>query len=86
VGVGRADDPITFSAMELFFNEKRLLGTIYGSADVRVEFHRLLRLWKAGRLNLEGMISRRVTLDKVNEAFDDMLNGRVIRTVVTVAG
>jgi S-(hydroxymethyl)glutathione dehydrogenase/alcohol dehydrogenase len=34
--------------------EKRLLGSFYGSADVGSEFERLIRLWKAGRLDLEG--------------------------------
>lgn len=84
VGVGRAEQMVSFSAFEFFFNEKHLLGTIYGSADVRVEFARLLRLWKAGRLDLDGMISKRAKLGGINEAFDDMKAGRVIRTVVEV--
>ncbi len=84
VGVGASDQQVTFNAFELFFNEKVLRGTIYGSADVRVEFPRLLRLWKAGRLDLEGMISKRGSLDDVNTAFDDMKAGRVIRTVLEV--
>ncbi len=82
VGVGRAEQKIEFNAFELFFMEKTLLGTIYGSADVRVDFHRLLRLWRAGRLDLEGMITKRAKLDGINQAFDDMKAGRVIRTVV----
>ncbi len=82
VGVGRAEQKIEFNAFELFFMEKTLLGTIYGSADVRVDFHRLIRLWRAGRLDLEGMITKRAKLDGINQAFDDMKAGRVIRTVV----
>jgi len=84
VGVGRVDQMVEFNAFEFFFNEKHLLGTIYGSADVRVDFPRLLRLWKAGRLDLEGMISKRADLDGINQAFDDMKAGRVIRTVIEV--
>jgi S-(hydroxymethyl)glutathione dehydrogenase/alcohol dehydrogenase len=84
VGVGRAEQIIEFNAFEFFFASKNLVGTIYGNADVRVEFPRLLRLWKAGRLDLEGLISKRTTLDGINEAFDDMKAGRVIRTVVEV--
>jgi S-(hydroxymethyl)glutathione dehydrogenase/alcohol dehydrogenase len=85
VGVGRPDQTVEFNAFEFFFNEKNLRGTIYGSADVRVEFPRLLRLWKAGRLDLEGMISKRGGLDDVNTAFEDMKAGRVIRTVLEIA-
>jgi S-(hydroxymethyl)glutathione dehydrogenase/alcohol dehydrogenase len=84
VGVGRAEQKIEFNAFELFFMEKKLLGTIYGSADVRLDFHRLIRLWKAGRLDLEGMITKRAKLSDINQAFDDMKAGRVIRTVIDV--
>jgi S-(hydroxymethyl)glutathione dehydrogenase/alcohol dehydrogenase len=82
VGVGRMDQQVVFNAFEFFYASKNLVGTIYGSADVRVEFPRLLRLWKAGRLDLEGLISKRTNLDGINQAFDDMKAGRVIRTVV----
>ena len=82
VGAGGLEDMVQFSAFELFYMEKKLLGSIYGSADVRREFPRLLNLWRHGRLDLEGMITRRVPLDEVNEAFDAMRSGEVIRQVI----
>jgi S-(hydroxymethyl)glutathione dehydrogenase/alcohol dehydrogenase len=75
---------VEFNAFELFYAEKTLRGTIYGSADVRTDFHRLIRLWRAGRLDLEGMISERRPLADVNLALDDMKAGKVIRTVLEV--
>ena len=45
-------------------------------------FARLLRLWRTGRLDLEGMISVRSGLDGINEAFRAMKAGEVIRTVI----
>jgi S-(hydroxymethyl)glutathione dehydrogenase/alcohol dehydrogenase len=85
VGVGRMDQKIEFTAFELFYAEKSLKGSMYGSANVRVDFNRLLRLWKAGKLDLEGMISRRIALDEVNEAFRAMQAGEVIRSVIDYA-
>jgi S-(hydroxymethyl)glutathione dehydrogenase/alcohol dehydrogenase len=82
VGVGRMDQKIEFTAFELFYLEKTLKGSMYGSANVRVDFPRLLRLWKAGKLDLEGMISRRIKLEEVNEAFRAMQAGEVIRSVI----
>jgi len=82
VGAGRLDAQVSFSAFELFYSEKALLGCVYGSADVRVDFHRLLRLWRQGRLDLGGLISRRIDLADINEAFAAMERGEVIRTVV----
>jgi S-(hydroxymethyl)glutathione dehydrogenase/alcohol dehydrogenase len=82
VGVGRMEQKIEFTAFELFYAEKTLRGSMYGSANVRVDFDRLLRLWKAGKLDLEGMISRRISLDEVNDAFRAMQAGEVIRSVI----
>ena len=84
VGVGGADQKVEFNAFELFFNEKKLVGTTYGSADVRTEFHRLIKLWRYGRLDLEGLISKTGKLDDVNQALEDMQNGTVIRTVISL--
>ncbi len=82
VGVGRMDQMIQFNAFELFYSEKNFKGSMYGSANVRVDFNRLLRLWKAGKLDLEGMISRRIKIDDVNDAFRAMQAGEVIRSVI----
>ena len=82
IGVGKADAMVSFSAFELFYSEKRLVGSYYGSADVRSDFHRLLRLWRAGKLDLEGMISRKIDIGEINDAFATMRRGEMIRQVV----
>jgi S-(hydroxymethyl)glutathione dehydrogenase / alcohol dehydrogenase len=82
VGAGSRTDMVSFSAGELFNSEKRLLGSLYGSADVRTDFARLLRLWQAGRLDLTGLVSRRIALDGVNDAFAAMEAGEVVRSVI----
>lgn len=82
VGIGRMQEKIEFTAFELFFAEKKLVGSLYGSANVRVDYPRLLRLWKQGKLDLEGMITRRIPLEEVNDAFRAMQAGEVIRSVV----
>jgi S-(hydroxymethyl)glutathione dehydrogenase/alcohol dehydrogenase len=84
VGVGRMTEEVKFSAFELFYGDKTLKGSMYGGANVRVDFPRLLRLWKNGKLDLEGMISQRLPLEDVNEAFRAMQAGEVIRTVLDV--
>jgi S-(hydroxymethyl)glutathione dehydrogenase/alcohol dehydrogenase len=83
VGVGRADDMLELSAFDLFYNEKNLRGTYYGSANIRRDFPRLVALWRAGQLDLEGMITSRLVLDDVNDAFAVMQSGEAIRQVIT---
>jgi S-(hydroxymethyl)glutathione dehydrogenase/alcohol dehydrogenase len=83
VGVGRVDQVLELNALELFYDEKTLKGSYYGSGDVRSDFARMLGLWRTGRLDLEGMISRRIDLDGVNDAVADLKSGTVIRSVIS---
>jgi S-(hydroxymethyl)glutathione dehydrogenase/alcohol dehydrogenase len=82
VGVGRMEDTFELSAFEMFFSEKTLIGSMYGGADVRTDFNRFLRLYKAGRLDLDGMISRRIKLDEVNDALGALGDADVIRQII----
>jgi S-(hydroxymethyl)glutathione dehydrogenase/alcohol dehydrogenase len=83
VGVGKADDMLQLSAFDLFYNEKNLRGSYYGSANIKRDFPRLLSLWRSGALDLDGMITRRLPIEDINEALDAMKSGEVIRQVVT---
>jgi S-(hydroxymethyl)glutathione dehydrogenase/alcohol dehydrogenase len=83
VGAGRQDAMVEFNSFELFFMEKKLLGSYYGSADVRTEFARLIGLWRTGRLDLDGMISARLDISKAQDAFEAMKKGEIIRQVLT---
>src|SRR6266508_6622860 len=82
VGMPRIDATVTFPALQLFFEEKRVLGCLYGSAQVRRDFSRLVGLVETGRLDIGAMVSRRIQLDEVNDAFRAMEAGEVIRSVI----
>ncbi|MCB0994994.1 MAG: Zn-dependent alcohol dehydrogenase [Acidimicrobiales bacterium] len=82
VGVGRMEEMVSFSAFELFFAEKTLIGSYYGGTDVRSDFHTLLRLYKSGKLDLEQMITRRIRIDDINPALEALRKGEVIRQVI----
>jgi S-(hydroxymethyl)glutathione dehydrogenase/alcohol dehydrogenase len=82
VGAGRHDDLVSFSALELFFQARRLIGCVYGSADVARDFPRILGLYRDGALDLDRLITHRVPLDGVNDALAAMEAGEGARTVV----
>jgi S-(hydroxymethyl)glutathione dehydrogenase/alcohol dehydrogenase len=82
VGMARIDAQVTFPAMALFYDEKRILGCMYGSAQVRRDFPRFVSLVETGRLDIGSMVSRRIKLDEVNDAFRAMQAGEVIRSVI----
>jgi S-(hydroxymethyl)glutathione dehydrogenase/alcohol dehydrogenase len=82
VGMSAFDATVTLSAMDLFFGSKTLLGCMYGGAQVRRDFPRLVSLVETGRLDIGSMVSRRIKLDDVNDAFRAMEAGEVIRSVI----
>jgi S-(hydroxymethyl)glutathione dehydrogenase/alcohol dehydrogenase len=86
VGMPPAGTTVEFDAYQLFSTEKRLLGCYYGSGQVRRDFPRLVALAQAGRLDLAGAVTRRISLDQVNGAFTAMAAGDVIRSVIVPTG
>ncbi len=82
VGMPRIEDTVTFSAMQLFYEEKKMLGCLYGSAQVRRDFPKFVDLVETGRLDIGSMVSRRIKIDEVNDAFRAMQAGEVIRSVI----
>ncbi len=65
-----------------FFVEKRVQGCYMGSNRFQRDAPKYLDLYKQGRLNLDDMISQRITLDQVNDAFTAMEGGDVTRSVI----
>lgn len=82
VGAGSAEAQVTFNAFELFFMDRTIRPSFYGGADVRRDFDRLIALWRAGRLVLEPMITRRLPIEEIDDAFQAVRSGEVIRQVV----
>ena len=61
------------------------MGSTYGSGDARRDFVRLLGLWRAGRLDLEAMITRRLKIDEINDGLAALRRGEGIRQVLEFA-
>ena len=84
VGAGKNDDHVDFNMFQLFFDNKKILGSYYGGSDPRQEYGRLIALWRAGRLDLEGMITARLKLEDINQALELLRTGAAIRTIIEV--
>ncbi|WP_436535361.1 Zn-dependent alcohol dehydrogenase [Actinoplanes sp. HUAS TT8] len=82
VGAGRAEHQVEFNPFELLFEGKRIIPSLYGSAYPPRDFPKLIALWRAGRLDLEGMITHRLRLDEVDDALAALGRGDVIRQVI----
>ena len=66
-----------------FLAEKKIQGCTMGSNRFRVDMPRYVDFYLNGKLRLDDMVSQRLPLDRVNDAFEDMKRGEVARTVLT---
>jgi NDMA-dependent alcohol dehydrogenase len=76
---------IAINLQEFILWNKNLVGTVFGSCNPRVDVARFARLYEAGLLQLDEMITRRYRLDDINEGYRDQLNGEIIRGVIDFA-
>jgi S-(hydroxymethyl)glutathione dehydrogenase/alcohol dehydrogenase len=81
VGVPKLTDDVPIPAFSILAG-KRLLGCIYGQANVRSDFPRFISLIESGKLDVGSMVSRTMHLHEVNDALDAMQRGEVIRSVL----
>ena len=58
------------------------MGSALGSTRMRYDVPRLISLYRAGKLKLDELITQTYPLEAVNEAFEDMLSGKVARGVI----
>jgi S-(hydroxymethyl)glutathione dehydrogenase/alcohol dehydrogenase len=65
-----------------FLRERRIQGSSMGSNHFRVDMPRYVDFYLQGRLKLDELVSRRLTLEDVNEAFKYMKEGSVARSVM----
>jgi len=63
-------------------SERKLQGCIMGSRNFREAIPSYIELYKQGRLKLDELLSATITLDDVNEAFDKLSRGEVMRSVI----
>ncbi|MDF3284311.1 NDMA-dependent alcohol dehydrogenase [Gordonia sp. N1V] len=67
---------------DLTLMQKRLQGSLFGESNPRRDIPNLARMYRAGQLKLDELITREYTLDEVALAYEDMHAGRNIRGVV----
>jgi len=65
-----------------FLGEKRIQGSLMGSNRFPVDMPRLVDFYMSGKLHLDQMISQRIKLEQVNDAFDELKRGELARSVI----
>jgi S-(hydroxymethyl)glutathione dehydrogenase/alcohol dehydrogenase len=82
VGAGSFDDLATQTALSFTYAARKVIGSCYGSANVDRDFPRLLEFHRRGLLDIESLISERIGLGDIDDAFARMRAGIGSRSVV----
>ena len=83
VGYGPMTAELRIPAFDLQAQEKTVKGCVAGSAQVRRDFQRFVDLIQRGRLDTGALVTQEIALEGVNAAMSDLVEGKVIRSVIT---
>jgi len=73
---------VKLSLTDVTLMEKQIVGSVFGSANIRKDIPKLLELYQRGQLDLDRMITRTYPLMGINDGYEDMRAGRNIRGVI----
>jgi S-(hydroxymethyl)glutathione dehydrogenase / alcohol dehydrogenase len=62
--------------------EKRIIRSSYGGALAAQDFPLLARSYLEGHLDLDPLLTNRISLEEVNDGFEELRSGRAIRSVI----
>ena len=81
-GLSRVDAEGAIAMFPFVMQEKRLLGSVYGSGQPLRDITELVRLHQEGKLKLKEMVARTYALDQINDALDALASSDGARGVV----
>ncbi|MGA8791180.1 MAG: S-(hydroxymethyl)mycothiol dehydrogenase [Paenarthrobacter sp.] len=82
VGVPTPEMTLELPLLDVFGRGGSLKSSWYGDCLPSRDFPMLVDLYKQGKLDLDAFVTERITIDQVEEAFDKMHHGAVLRSVV----
>ena len=82
IGMARPNTEVALPAPAIVRDEKKILGSYYGSTRQRVDIPRLLNLYRTGQIKLDELITRTYPIYEAQQAFDDLAAGKNARGVL----
>jgi S-(hydroxymethyl)glutathione dehydrogenase/alcohol dehydrogenase len=83
IGVARPEVDISVNIFDAIGGQKRVVGVNFGSTNAKRDIPMYAELYLQGRMNLDDLISRRISLREVNDGYAALKDGSLNRVVVT---
>lgn len=82
MGLPHPSAVLELPALGIVAENRRILGSYMGTARPGVDIPTMVRLWRAGRLPVDRLLSSELGLDDVNTAMDELASGRAVRQII----
>ncbi|WP_280508061.1 alcohol dehydrogenase catalytic domain-containing protein [Nocardia flavorosea] len=82
VGLPSPEARASISPLGLVAQGRSIVGSYLGSAVPSRDIPEYVRMWRAGRLPVEKLISARIELHEINRAMDELAAGHALRQVI----
>jgi S-(hydroxymethyl)glutathione dehydrogenase / alcohol dehydrogenase len=83
VGVARPDIEIGLNIVSAIGGQKRVQGVSFGSTNAKSDIPIYAELYLQGRMNLDDLVSKEISLREVNDGYAALKDGWLNRVVVT---
>jgi Zn-dependent alcohol dehydrogenase len=78
--VGFAGEPMRLDSGRAMYREMEIIGSLGCRA---VDYRRVIQMVSRGRLQVAELVTARFPLERINDAFDALRQGKGVRSVVT---
>jgi S-(hydroxymethyl)glutathione dehydrogenase/alcohol dehydrogenase len=73
---------IPLNAFSFCVTERKIMGSLYGSSVPKVDVPKFVSMFMKGKIDLDPVVTRTFKLEEINQAFQAMRNGEVMRGVI----
>jgi S-(hydroxymethyl)glutathione dehydrogenase/alcohol dehydrogenase len=83
VGVSKPEVDISVNIFDAIGGQKRVQGVNFGSTNAKRDIPMYAELYLQGRMNLDDLVSKKISLSDVNDGYTALKDGSLNRVVVT---
>jgi NDMA-dependent alcohol dehydrogenase len=85
VALGKRNaETVVLAGSSLTSYRKTVKGSLFGDCNPTADIPKILGLYLSGHIELDGLITRSYPLERVQQGYDDLLAGEILRGVVAI--
>ncbi|NMV38076.1 Zn-dependent alcohol dehydrogenase [Ralstonia insidiosa] len=84
IGLPKPGNPVSVDPLaDLLLNQVTIKGVYMGSSNIKHDIPMYANLYLQGRFNLDDLISKQISIDEINDAYQELKKGGIARSVIT---